>query len=392
MYNTITNKRLKLQGEIQMNNETQAATRAAIYIRVSTDRQAERGYSISEQETKLKAMCTAQGLKVYKVYCDDGYTGSNMERPALKKLLKDVWEGKIKSVVIYKLDRLSRDIQDLLEIIRRIFMPSKTRLISLTESIDTCTPGGRAALNVLATFAELEKDTINERMEMGRIGYVKSGKWFGKVPFGYDRNKEGNLVLNADAIKVRQVFDMYLHGKGLKEIAETLKLTSSESVNSILKSKASHGFVQYRGEYFQGIHEPIISKETYDIAAELRARQKFMQKGSAPSPYVLVGLLYCGKCGSKMAYVKQEHYTKIVCHSTRKSRPHLIVDPNCKNPRLRAVNVEETVLEKLFNRVDGIKDSWSESDTEEKRIALRSRIEKIIVTDGDIDIHWHQGH
>jgi len=115
-----------------------------------------------------------------------------------------------------------------------------------------------------------------------------------------------------------------------------------------------------------------------------------MQKSSAPSPYILVGLLFCGKCGAKLAYVKQEHYTKIVCHSTRKSRPHLIVDPNCKSPRLRAINIEETVVSELFARVDGIKDSWKEMDAEEKRIALRSRIEKIVVTDGDINIHWQQ--
>ena len=241
MYYTNIDKRQKLQGEIQMNNETQAAKSAAIYVRVSTDRQAEKGYSISEQELKLKSLCVAHGLEVYKVYIDDGYTGSHIDRPALKELLRDVWDGKVKNVVVYRLDRLSRDMQDMLEIIRRIFMPTNTRLISQTENIDTSTHVGRLAINILTSFAELEKDIINERMEMGRVGRAKSGRWHGKRPFGYDYDKEkGILVPNADAIIVKQIYDMYLHGHKLNHIANELGFPSSSSVLWILRSKASH--------------------------------------------------------------------------------------------------------------------------------------------------------
>ena len=372
-----------------MNTKTLAVNQTAIYIRVSTDKQAEKGYSISEQEAKLRAMCSAHGLEVYKAYVDDGYTGSDMNRPALQELLQDIKEGLIENVATYKLDRLSRDMQDMLKIIREEFLPSDINLMSVTENIDTSTPVGRAALNLLAAYAELEKDTICERMKMGKVGRAKAGKWMGgSVPFGYDYEKEsGILIPNRDATLVKTVFGLYLLGYGIKQIAETLELKSDMSVVRILECKLYTGKIYHDGQFYEGQHEPIINDETYQRAAELRQRHKFAKTGSS-TPYLLVGLLYCGKCGAKMGYAKQKHFTKISCHSRRNSTPHLIKDPNCSNPRLRSVDVESYVTEELLNKVDSLKDSWAQLDTEDRRIAFRSRIEKIVVADGNAEIHW----
>jgi len=327
---------------------------------------------------------------VYKVYVDDGHTGSHMDRPALKELLRDVWEGKIKSVVVYRLDRLSRDMQDMLEIIRRIFMPSNTRLISQTENIDTSTHVGRLAINIMTSFAELEKDVLNERMEMGRVGRVKTGKWLGKVPFGYDYNKAtGTLVPNDDAPKVKQIYAMYLQGHGVRHIARTFGFSEGTTIMRILESKACLGIARYKGIDYPGQHEAIIDEETYALAMEKLKQKSDTKRGSGATStdYLLVGLVVCGKCGAKMRYMKRRNFVEIICHS-QAGQSHLIRDRRCDNVRHRMADLEEVMLRKFFEKNPDLKTEWTHLDVEQKRNSLHSNIDKIVLTDGDIEIFF----
>ena len=184
--------------KIKKNNEIPAATgtiRVAVYVRVSTNEQAEEGHSIGVQTEKLQAYCVARGWEVFKVYTDPGFSGSNMDRPALKSLFSDIESGLINTVLVYKLDRLSRSQRDTLYMIEDVFLAQGVDFISMTENFDTSTPLGRAMIGILSVFAQLEREQIKERMAMGNIARAASGLWRGGsgAPIGYDYI-DGGLV------------------------------------------------------------------------------------------------------------------------------------------------------------------------------------------------------
>lgn len=309
---------------------------AAIYIRVSTDFQAEEGYSIDAQKEQLSAYCISKGIKNYAFYIDGGWSGSNIDRPEMQKLIKDIKEDKISHVIVYKLDRLSRSQKDTLYLIEDVFNPHGVDFVSLNESMDTSTPMGRLMLGILSAFAQLERENIRLRTRMGMRERVKSGLWMGggRIPFGYDYDKEkGILIPNKDAEKVRQVYKLYIEGKSPQDIANLLGLKYDKLAIQILTRKSNYGIIEYNGEEYQGKHEPIISKETYDIAMKCMLDRSRVRSNT--SEYLLTGLMYCGKCGAKMRYQKWgKHGSKIVCYSQQSSKPYLVKDPNCDQDKI----------------------------------------------------------
>ena len=149
--------------------------KVAIYVRVSTQEQAVEGYSISEQIDRLTKFCEAHSWKLYKVYTDPGFSGGNMNRPSLQKLFADCTQKRFDTVLVYKLDRLSRSQKDTLYIIEDLFLTNHVDFISMSENFDTSTPFGRAMIGILSVFAQLEREQIKERMAMGREGRAKQG-------------------------------------------------------------------------------------------------------------------------------------------------------------------------------------------------------------------------
>ena len=134
--------------------------KVAIYVRVSTTSQAEEGYSIEEQKDKLEAYCKIKDWSVYKVYTDGGFSGSNTNRPAIEQLIKDAQKKKFDTVLVYKLDRLSRSQKDTLYLIEEVFIKNGIEFLSLQENFDTSTPFGKAMIGLLAVFAQLEREQI----------------------------------------------------------------------------------------------------------------------------------------------------------------------------------------------------------------------------------------
>ena len=130
--------------------------KVALYIRVSTDAQFEEGYSVEAQKQMLEGYCASKGIKNYEFYIDGGFTGSNIERPEMQRLVDEVKRGLISGVVVYKLDRLSRSQKDTLYLIEDVFNPHQTSFTSLNENMDTSTPMGRAMLGILSAFAQLK--------------------------------------------------------------------------------------------------------------------------------------------------------------------------------------------------------------------------------------------
>ena len=136
--------------------------KVAIYVRVSTQEQAVEGYSISEQIDRLTKFCEAHSWKIYKVYTDPGFSGGNMNRPSLQKLFADCTQKRFDTVLVYKLDRLSRSQKDTLYIIEDLFLTNHVDFISMSENFDTSTPFGRAMIGILSVFAQLEREQIKD--------------------------------------------------------------------------------------------------------------------------------------------------------------------------------------------------------------------------------------
>ena len=345
---------------------------AAIYIRVSTDIQAEEGYSIEAQKEQLTAYCVSKGIKNYDYYIDGGWSGSNIDRPEMQRLIKDVKDDKISHVIVYKLDRLSRSQKDTLYLIEDVFNPHNVDFVSLNESMDTSTPMGRLMLGILSAFAQLERENIRMRTRMGMKERVKSGLWMGggRVPFGYDYDSsQGILVPNKDAEKVKQIYKLYIEGKSPQDIADLLGLKYDKLVNQILVRKSNYGIIEYNGEEYQGKHEPIISKETYDIAMQCMEQRKTTRTNN--SEHLLTGLIYCGKCGAKMRYQKWGNKgCKLICYSQQKSKKYLIKDPDCDQEKIWADEIEGYVVNALFQFADNYEPSKTESLIEKDKLIL----------------------
>ena len=344
---------------------------AAIYIRVSTDAQREEGYSIDAQKELLTAHCISKGLKNYAYYIDGGFTGSNIHRPQMQRLIADINQNKISHVVVYKLDRLSRSQKDTLHLIEDIFNPKGVDFISMNESMDTSTPLGRLMLGILSAFAQLERENIRERTRMGMRERVKSGKWMGggRTPFGYDYDEQkGTLIPNHDAERVRKAYELYLKGHSTAYIAQILGLKYDKLAYQIITRKSNAGYIIYNGEEYPGNHEPIISLATYEAA--MRYMKERSVKKVSESKYLFTGLLFCGKCGAKMRYQKWgKQDCKIVCYSQDKNKPHLVKDPNCTNGKIWARDVEDIVVQDLFSY------SFSQSETDVPLISNVSLLE-----------------
>ena len=345
---------------------------AAIYIRVSTDAQAEEGYSIDAQKEQLSAYCISKNIKNYNFYIDGGWSGSNINRPEMQKLIKDVKEDKISHVIVYKLDRLSRSQKDTLYLIEDIFNPHNVDFVSLNESMDTSTPMGRLMLGILSAFAQLERENIRLRTRMGMKERVKSGLWMGggRIPFGYNYDREkGILVPNEDAEKVRQIYKLYIEGNSAQNIANLLGLKYDKLVNHVLTRKSNYGIIEYNGEEYQGKHEPIISKETYDLAMRCMLDRKVVKVSE--SEHLLTGLVYCGKCGAKMRYQKwSKRGSKFVCYSQQSSKPYLIKDPNCEQERVWTKDVEEIVINSIFEFANNYKADKTELEVQDNPLSL----------------------
>ncbi len=325
--------------------------KAAIYIRVSTDAQREEGYSIDAQKEMLTAYCISKGIKEYDYYIDGGFSGSNIERPALKRLINDIKDNKISCVIVYKLDRLSRSQKDTLYLIEDVFNPKGVDFVSLNESMDTSTPLGRLMLGILSAFAQLERENIRERTSMGMKERVKNGYWMGggRVPFGYDYDQSaGILVPNKDADTVRKVYDLYLKGYSTNSISRILGLSYERLARQILTRKTNAGYIVYKGEEFLGRHEPIVSLDTYERAMQMMSERS--DRRTKDAGYLLTGLVWCGKCNAKMRYQKwgKSGY-RLVCYSHDKSKRHMVKDPDCTNHGIWAEELESVVLEDLFS-------------------------------------------
>lgn len=338
-----------------MNNIINYSERiVALYVRVSTEQQAEEGFSIDGQIERLKAYCVAMGWSNIKVYCDAGYSGASLNRPDIQNLIVDAEAGRIGKVVVYKLDRLSRSQKDTLFLIEDIFMPNDIAFISLNESFDTSSPYGRVMIGIISAFSQFERENIKIRTQMGLIERVKRGYWKGggNIPFGFTYDKNTGILTPhpEESAVVKQMYYLYLKGYSLGRLAKLFGFNGGRIVKQILERRSNIGVVTYKGEEYPGLHEPLIDEETFNLTME-RMAARAVNHVSKTQYHLLTGLLYCGDCGAKMRYVpwRKKGY-KIMCYSRDKTRNNMHTDKSdsCKFNSIWAHEVEEIVLQDLF--------------------------------------------
>ncbi|AXH53795.1 recombinase family protein [Clostridium perfringens] len=309
----------------------------AIYCRVSTEEQSENGYSIDEQERLLEEWCKKMGYVIYKCYSDRGISGKNIkDRPALKELLSDAKAGKFDMVISWKINRVSRKLEDVLKIVN-ILEKNNITFKSYSEPFETDTPAGRMQFQMMALIGEFERGTIAQNVKMGMIAKAKSGNWCGGRVLGYDlvpnnspeEEKKGKnkLEINEkEAEIVRFIFNEYSKGKGYKAITNQINKLgyktkkgnnfSVGSIRDILTNPVYIGEIRYNVRQnwsekrrrninpnpirVKGKHEAIIDRELWDKVQLILESKKGKPSRIYDGEYPLTGILRCPKCGAGM--------------------------------------------------------------------------------------------
>lgn len=315
----------------------------------------------------------------FEYYIDGGYSGKDLNRPAIKKLIEDCKNHKIDAVFVFKLDRISRSQRDTLYLIEEVFNKYDVSFISMRENFDTSSPFGKAMIGVLSVFAQLERETILERTRIGLKKRAESGLWRGggKIPFPYryDRNT-GTLVPIPEQVELlHKMISLYISGKSFNAIGKIVGMDESMVETRIL-SITNTGKVPYKDEIFDGQHEAVVSDELYE---EILRVNKVRSREPYERHYLLSGKVYCGYCGAKYRYQKWGKRLIMYCYSQQKSKPKYIKDPNCKNKRWDTFEVEDAVLEELFKMsldIDLFKKTFNIATVNVKN-ELKARLEEI---------------
>lgn len=309
----------------------------AIHCRVSTEEQSENGYSIDEQERLLEEWCKKMGYVIYKCYSDRGISGKNIkDRPALKELLSDAKAGKFDMVISWKINRVSRKLEDVLKIVN-LLEKNNITFKSYSEPFETDTPAGRMQFQMMALIGEFERGTIAQNVKMGMIAKAKSGNWCGGRVLGYDlvpnnspeEEKKGKnkLKINEkEAEIVRFIFNEYSKGKGYKAITNQINKLgyktkkgndfSVGSIRDILTNPVYIGEIRYNVRQnwsekrrrninpnpirVKGKHEAIIDRELWDKVQLILESKKGKPSRIYDGEYPLTGILRCPKCGAGM--------------------------------------------------------------------------------------------
>lgn len=320
------------------------------YLRVSTEAQTEK-YGLDMQKQKILEYCDKEGVVIDKWYIDGGYSGSKLDRPEIQELLDDSEKGLIAKVFIYKLDRMSRDVIDTLNLLYRFLPKYGVQVVSMTEDLKFENPMDKVMIGVNAIMGQYEREVIYMRTRAGMKERVKKGLWMGggRTPYGYyyDRN-DGILHPKEDEAEVvRKAYRLYIDGYSCDRISKMLGFKGERIVVQILKRKSNIGIIEYKGEEYKGNHEPIVDEHTFYQAQE--CMKKRHTNSHVTNDNILTGLCYCGVCGARMRYQKWGKYHKLICYSQQKSKECLIKDPNCNNARVRSDEIEAEV-EDCFKR------------------------------------------
>jgi site-specific DNA recombinase len=327
------------------------AVKAAIYVRVSTEEQAQSGYSINAQIEKLVGYCRLNGWEIAGQYVDDGYSAKDLQRPNIQRLIADAREKKFNLVLFYKLDRLSRNLKDL-KILAEYFKENGIAIKSTTEVFDTSNSSGNLFFNMLGSFAEFERGVIGERTRLGLQRRLKEGKWNGPPPYGYKNRPDGTLAIAEDeAHYIREAYRLFLeHNLGVKLIARRLanedKTTRRAGhwcptiVWNLFNRFMLCGYVNIDGQFQKGAHKAIVSEETYNMVQKILKEKAQVPSRRLHSPNILSGIVRCAKCGEVMTTGKGKGHHYYVCSGRSRAQ-------KCDMGYIQARSLESAILAEI---------------------------------------------
>ncbi|MEX1231120.1 MAG: recombinase family protein [Planctomycetaceae bacterium] len=351
-------------------------TRCAIYTRKSTEDGLEQEFnSLHAQRLAGENYVRSQVAEGWEIIVDDyddgGFTGANMDRPALGRLMADIEAGKIDCCVVYKVDRLSRSLLDFSRILEK-FDKHNVAFVSVTQQFNTANSMGRLMLNVLLSFAQFEREIISERTRDKIAAARRKGKWVGGMPLlGYDIDPRGSkLVINNDeANRVRSIFDLYLEDRSLiavirvlddrgwsgkrwvtkKQIERGGKPFTKTSLHKLLTNITYLGKVRYKEEIHDGEHAAIVDPDVWQQVQSLLQRNGRSGGIETRNKFgaLLKGLLRCVACDSAMTPTHatkkgNKRYRYYVCCHAQKRGWH-----NCPFPSIPAMEIEKFVVDQI---------------------------------------------
>lgn len=298
------------------------------YCRVSTEEQAEEGYSIDGQANRLKAHAELHDLGEVVVVTDPGRSGKDLNRPGLQQVLGMVERGHVGHVLVWRLDRLSRNLGDLVGL-ADCFGQANVSLHSFTEKLDLSSATGRMFYNILGSFAQFYREQLSENIRMGNAQAIREGKWINRPKTGYDL-VNGDLVPNASAVLVREIFRLRAQGLSHQAIEDRTGVKYSTS-RLIVQSRIYLGEVLHNGEWFPGKHEPLITAEEYDAA-----HRGFVPGRRRLSREIPSGRVRCGLC-QRLAAVEYRQNGEPVFRCKHRGK-------GCPMPRRAVWALERAVL------------------------------------------------
>ena len=317
-----------------MDNERKIA---GVYIRVSTEDQAREGFSLREQKEKLLQLCSFKGYEVFKVYEDAGISAKDMEhRPAFQEMLADMKKGKINYIVAYKLDRVTRSIRDLEELIYQLEQYN-CYLVCDRDDVNTSTANGRFFIRMLTVLSQLEIEIVSERTKFGLNGAIKASHLPGIVPLGYKKENKKTVIDETTKPVIERIFNMYLEGKSFQTISNIFneekllapKHWKDTTIQKIIDNKIYIGdYEQYKRiakkekkepVIYMNVVEPIVSRAVWEECQ--RQKEKNQRTYTRDRVYLFFQKLECPNCGRIMKCKgsggkkrKYMYYTCEKCH------------------------------------------------------------------------------
>lgn len=351
--------------------------RCAVYTRKSTEKGLEQEFnSLDAQREACEAYIASQRHEGWvclsEQYDDGGFSGGNMDRPALQRLISEIKRGRIDAVVVYKIDRISRSLLDFAKLME-LFEQYNVSFTSITQQFSTTSAMGRLTLNILLSFAEFERAIAAERVRDKIAAAKRHGKYLGGTPpYGYDVDyTKKQLVVNPEEAKlVRWIFQRYtetnsligiakeLNAKGIRTKSWTTKRGTfhqgsswnNQHIYRALNNKTYIGLVEHNNEIYPGEQEAIISQRLWDQVQSTFTRSTGRKRGQQTheTKALLRGIIRCGHCGTAMkpTYSRGRHkdrvYRYYVCQTAAKQG-----HDSCPIRCVSAGDIEDAVLEQL---------------------------------------------
>lgn len=412
--------------------------RCAVYCRVSSDERLDQSFNSidAQRESGLSFVISQRDegwLPVQDTYEDPGYSGGNMERPGLKRLLADIKAGKVDMVVVYKIDRLSRSLADFAKMVE-VFDKHQVSFSSVTQQINSATSTGRLMLNMLLSFAQFEREVTGERIRDKIAASKRKGLWMGgPVPLGYRVENRQLLIDPVEAETVKWIYDAYactgsttLMVRQMKEqgrLTKTGRHFCKQSLYKVLHNRVYLGLLPHKGQFFAGAHQPLIDQAQWDSVQKMKERDQAdkvqaIWAKKARTDFLLRGLVYSpeGDLYLPMATQKKSgkvyryyvHNRKMHSGASQSAIPNQPAEPveNAVTEQVLDFLRSGTMLGKYWHRIQAINPGipeaqavvlilqrtatiWDSYFDPIKRNIIRSLVERVTLHDDDtVEINW----